>query len=80
MILPLILFESTGSLFLSTVATGRHSGMHLSPITEFNSVLGFAMKRETCNPTVSSSEPIELLYVTFTKRQTNDESECVPKE
>ena len=46
MILTLILFEGTSSLFLSTVATGRHSGMPPSPITEFHSVLGYAVKRE----------------------------------
>ena len=68
MILTLILFQGTGSLFLGTVATGHHSGMHLSPITEFNSVLGYAMKRELVNSTVFSGKPIELHYVTVTKR------------
>ena len=67
-ILTFILLESTHALLLSTVATGRHSGMPPSPITEFHSVLGYAVKRESVNSTVSSSEPIELLYVTVTKR------------
>ena len=65
MILTLILFQGTGSLFLGTVATGHHSGMHLSPITEFNSVLGYAMERELVNSTVFSCKPIELHYVTL---------------
>ena len=80
MILTLILFEGTSSLFLSKVATGRHSGMPPSPITEIHSALGYAMKREPVNSTVFSSKPIELLYVTVTKRHTVGERECVPKE
>ena len=80
MILTLILFEGTSSLFLSTVATGRHSGVPPSPITEIHSVLGYAIKRELVYSTVFSSKPIELLYVTVTKRHTVGERECVPKE
>ena len=38
------------------------------------------MKREPANSTVFSSKPIELLYVTVTKRHTLGERECVPKE
>ena len=80
MILTLILFDRTSSPFLSTVATGRHSGMPPSPITEIHSVLGYAMKREPANSTVFSSKPIELLYVTVTKRHAQGEREYVPKE
>ena len=75
-----MLFENTSSLFLSTAATGRHSGVPPSPNTEVHSVLGYAMKREPANSTVFSSKPIELLYVTVTKRHTVGERECVPKE
>ena len=39
-----IRFEDIRFPLLSTVATGRHSGMPPSPITEFHSVLGYAVK------------------------------------
>ena len=41
---------------LSTVATGRHSGMLPSPTTEFNSVLGYAVKRELDNVVLAVSQ------------------------